>query len=82
MRHALLQFPPATGDGFDTEARNNGELAVTAVAQPLRFQAGVQPTLAFIQGTEQDVHPGVKNFCGVDLGLLTIETLALMNASL
>lgn len=81
-RFSLFEFVTTLGNGIDTHARDESQLAVATMSQFLRFQTDIQPTLMFIKGTQKKVHLLMQRLGRVRFSLLALGTLALMNRSL
>lgn len=81
-RFSTFQVMTTLGNRIYTQARDDGQLAVTTMPKFLRFQPDIQPTLMFVEGAQKKVHVLMQHLGRVRSGLLTLGTFALMNWSL
>jgi len=78
----LCQFASAFGNGVNTQARDPGETAVATMPQFLGLQADIQPSLAFIQRADQEIHVLVQVFDRMGAASAAVGTLTVMQRSL
>jgi len=74
-----LEFAAPFGDSVHIQARDRGQTAVAAVTQFLGLQAHVESPLAFIEGTQEEVHLSVQRFDGIGIGPFALGTVTWMD---
>jgi hypothetical protein len=62
-----------------THSRDQSDLAVAAITQLLRLQAGIESPLSLIEGAEKTIDLSVQAFGETGLAWLTLRALTLMN---
>jgi hypothetical protein len=73
------EFVPATADGIDVQAGNQGEPRIAAVAVLVSFEGGEPTALLLVEAAEHEVHARVPFLVGMRFGLLARRALALMD---
>ena len=63
----VIELAATLGNGVDTEARNAGQVAVTAVARFLGLQSRIQAALPLIESTEQEIDLSMEFLDGMGL---------------